>query len=130
MKVLYFDLGMGAAGDMLTAALYELLDGNKKKEFIDKINKIFVDKKVAVSVEESVKCGITGTHFRVIVDGEEEHSHDHHHEDDHDDHEHYHEHDCGEYRLKKIPQRSQYCLLICGNDIPAHKKKNQVPVLY
>ena len=93
MKVLYFDLGMGAAGDMLTAALYEILDGNKKKEFIDKINKIFVDKKVAVSVEESVKCGITGTHFRVIVDGEEEHSHDHHHEDDHDDHEHYHEHE-------------------------------------
>ena len=93
MKVLYFDLGMGVAGDMLTAALYELLDGNKKKEFIDKINKIFVDKKVAVSVEKSVKCGITGTHFRVIVDGEEEHSHDHHHEDDHDDHENFHEHE-------------------------------------
>ena len=78
MKVLYFDLGMGAAGDMLTAALYELLDVDKKKGFIDKINELFVDKKVIVSAEESVKCGITGTHFRVIVDGEEEHSHDHH----------------------------------------------------
>ena len=87
MKVLYFDLGMGAAGDMLTAALYELLDVDKKKEFIDKINELFVDKKVIVSAEESVKCGITGTHFRVIVDGEEEHSHDHH-DHHHDEHEH------------------------------------------
>lgn len=105
MKVLYFDLGMGAAGDMLSAALYELLDEDSKKSFTEKIENIFAEKKVELAVEESVKCGITGTHFRFTVDGEEEHSHDHHehdhHHDDcdhehgehhHDDHDHHHDH--------------------------------------
>jgi uncharacterized protein (TIGR00299 family) protein len=117
MKVLYFDLGMGAAGDMLAASLYELLDDNEKKSFIEKMKAVFSEKKVELAAEESVKCGITGTHFRVTVDGVEEHSHDHHendhhhhhddehghhHDDDHehdhhhhhdDDHEHHHHHD-------------------------------------
>ena len=38
MKILYLDLGMGAAGDMICAALYELLTDDQKKVFIDKIN--------------------------------------------------------------------------------------------
>ena len=104
MKVLYFDLGMGAAGDMLAASLYELLDDNEKKSFIEKMKAVFSEKKVELAAEDSIKCGITGTHFRVTVDGVEEHSHDHHehdhhhhHDDDHghhhdDDHEHDHHH--------------------------------------
>ena len=40
MKTLYLDLSMGAAGDMLTAALYELLDEDSKKSFMDKINSL------------------------------------------------------------------------------------------
>ena len=107
MKVLYFDLGMGAAGDMLAASLYELLDDNEKKSFIEKMKAVFSEEKVELAAEESVKCGITGTHFRVTVDGVEEHSHDHHehdhhhhhddehghhHDDDHE-HDHYHHHD-------------------------------------
>ncbi|MBQ6230464.1 MAG: nickel pincer cofactor biosynthesis protein LarC [Eubacterium sp.] len=94
MKVLYFDLGMGAAGDMLSAALYELLDEDSKKSFTEKIENIFAEKKVELAVEESVKCGITGTHFRFTVDGEEEHSHDHHEHDHHhhDEHDHHHHH--------------------------------------
>ncbi|MBO7621762.1 MAG: DUF111 family protein, partial [Victivallales bacterium] len=85
MRTLYPDCGMGAAGDMLAAALYELLDD--KDAFIGKMNAIGLPG-VRFAVEPSVKCGIVGTHFRVIVDGQEEEAHDHHH-----DHEHEHHHD-------------------------------------
>ncbi len=84
MKTIYFDLQMGAAGDMLSAALFELLNDEQKKEFLHKINKAGIPG-VEVAAEASVKCGITGTHFKVTVDGEEEEVHDaHHHEHDHD----------------------------------------------
>ena len=90
MRTLYLDCGMGAAGDMLAAALYELLDD--KEAFLDKMNAIGLPG-VRFAVEPSVKCGIVGTHFRVTVDGQEEESHDHHHHDhEHHDHEHEHEH--------------------------------------
>lgn len=97
MKVLHLDLGMGAAGDMLAAALYELLPAAKRDEFIQKMNCAGL-RGVSISAEQSVKCGIVGTHFKVNVDGEEEHSHDHDHQhahDHHHDHEHghHHEHD-------------------------------------
>ena len=89
MKTIYFDLQMGAAGDMLSAALFELLNDEQKKEFLHKINEAGIPG-VEVAAEASVKCGITGTHFKVTVDGEEEESHDaHHHEHEH---EHHHEH--------------------------------------
>ena len=97
MKTLYLDLPMGAAGDMLSAALYELLSDEEKKAFIEEINKAGIPG-VTVTAEKSVKCGITGTHFTVKVDGQEEESHDahehehHHHEEEHC-HEHTHEHD-------------------------------------
>lgn len=100
MKKLHFELNMGAAGDMLAAALYELLDETQKKEFIEKMNSLGLDG-VSVSVEPSVKCGITGTHFSVKVGGAEEVSEDDHHYDhdhDHDhgnDHDHHHDHDHG-----------------------------------
>ena len=38
MKTIYLDLGMGAAGDMLSAAIYELLSDDEKKTFIDTMN--------------------------------------------------------------------------------------------
>lgn len=90
MKTIYLDLPMGAAGDMLSAALFELLDENQKKEFLNEINGAGIPK-VSVSIEPSIKCGITGTHFKVVVDGQEEESHDHHHEHEHN-HEHEHDH--------------------------------------
>lgn len=86
MIILYLDLNMGAAGDMLTAALYELLDDEKKKDFLEKINAAGIPG-VQLVAEGAVKCGITGTHMKVLVQGQEEESHDHHHE-----HEHHHHH--------------------------------------
>ena len=97
MKTLFLDLPMGAAGDMLSAALYELLNDEEKRSFIEEINAAGIPN-VKVAAEKSVKCGITGTHFSVTVDGLEEvsddhdHHHHHDHEHDHEEHEHTHEH--------------------------------------
>ena len=94
MKTLYLDLPMGAAGDMLSAALYELLNEEERKIFIEEINKAGIPG-VKITSEKSEKCGITGTHFKVTVDGQEEESHDaYEHEHEHHHHEeHQHEHD-------------------------------------
>lgn len=88
MKTLYLDCSMGAAGDMLTAALLELLPD--PDEFIRELNALGLPG-VAVKREKSVKCGITGTHVSVTIHGEEEESLDHHHAHEHK-HEHEHEH--------------------------------------
>lgn len=77
MKTLYLDCGMGAAGDMLTAALLELVPD--KESGLRKLNSIGIPH-VTYSIEASKKCEITGTHVTVKVDdiceGED---HDHHH---------------------------------------------------
>lgn len=88
MRTLYIDCGMGAAGDMLSAALYELHPD--KEGFIARMNSIGLHS-VEIKAEESMKCGIRGTHFSVSVHGveEDEHLHDHEH---HNDHHHHHEH--------------------------------------
>jgi len=96
---------MGAAGDMLAAALLELLPDTDK--FVGELNAIGIPGTVFKS-ESSVKCGITGTHITVTVNGEEEESHDYSHElgqpQDHDhSHEsghhsdHDHSHEVGQY---------------------------------
>ncbi len=102
MKTLYLECSMGAAGDMLSAALYELLDD--KEAFINKINNAGIPK-VKVNAEPMTKCGILGTHMNVLVDGvsegeehhhEHEYEHENHHNHDHDhehDHDHHHDHD-------------------------------------
>ena len=89
MKTLYIECKMGIAGDMLMGALYELLDEDKRTEFLDKINHAGIPG-VEVKAQESIKCSIKGTHMEVKVFGEEEghdHGHGHHHHDDH-----YHDH--------------------------------------
>lgn len=88
LKTLYLDCAMGAAGDMLAAALIELLPD--PDEFIDRLNALGIPG-VHVRKEPSVKCGITGTHISVTVNGEEEESFDHHHNHAHE-HEHHHDH--------------------------------------
>ena len=114
MKTLYLECSMGAAGDMLTAALLELVED--KQQCIDRINHLGLSG-VRVTAEPSVKCGITGTHMKVTVDGEEEesldaqghhhehvheHSHAHAHERPHDDHEHGHHHHASVSDIDKL----------------------------
>ena len=95
MKTLYIDCGMGAAGDMLTAALLELLPD--RGAFVDKLNSLGIPG-VTYSLEKSVKCGITGSHMTVKVNGgeESEEMHEHH------DHGHHHHHHSGMDDIQSI----------------------------
>lgn len=69
MKVLYLDCAMGAAGDMLAGALLELMDDPQAA--VEALNGLGIPG-VEIRREASVKCGITGTHFSVLVHGAEE----------------------------------------------------------
>ena len=69
MKILYFDCAMGAAGDMLAAALLELHPA--PEDFLRRLNEALPER-VRVSAEADEKRGIRGTHLRVLIDGEEE----------------------------------------------------------
>ena len=102
MKTLYIECSMGAAGDMLMATLYELLED--KQGFLDTMNRLGLPG-VQVEAQAAATCGIAGTHMAVTVHGQEEtegsipaeapHPHVHSHEADHDHdhgHEHHHEH--------------------------------------
>lgn len=118
MKTLYLECKMGAAGDMLMSALYELLPD--QAGFLETMNHLADG--VRVTARKKDTCGIVGTHMLVSVGGDAEesvdlpcgcvqsplhsaehehsrggkydHEHDHEHEHEHDhDHEHDHEHD-------------------------------------
>lgn len=102
MKTLYLECNMGAAGDMLMAALYELLED--KEGFLRTMNHLIPG--VGVEAVPASTCGIAGTRMEVTVHGHEEESHDlplgaspaevhecpHDHEHPHD-HDHHHAHD-------------------------------------
>lgn len=77
MKTLYLDLSMGAAGDMLSAALFQLTDN--RDELLKRINSLPLPG-LEVSLIGSEKCGIQGLHYQVLVHGKEEEEHDHSHE--------------------------------------------------
>ena len=98
MKTLYIECNMGAAGDMLMAALSELLPD--PEGFVARMNALNLPG-VRFERRKAEKCGVTGTHMAVTVDGVEEqsedtgngngghghiHDHDHHHEHDHHHH--------------------------------------------
>jgi len=69
MKTLYFECNMGAAGDMLMAALLEL--HSNPADFLKRLNNIGIPK-TNISAEPSMKCGIKGTHIKVNFIGEKE----------------------------------------------------------
>ncbi len=97
MKQLYLELRMGAAGDMLTAALLELLPD--PEAFVAELEAIGLPG-VTWEAEKAVRCGVAGTRMSVKVRGQEEdavpdHEHGHEHEHTHEhshDHTHGHEH--------------------------------------
>lgn len=79
MKTIYFDCSMGAAGDMLTAALLELTED--KDAALRELNSLGIPH-VRYEAERCEKCGIVGTHMSVKIDGHEEgdeHAEHHHH---------------------------------------------------
>ena len=90
MKTLYFDCGMGAAGDMLTAALLELHP--EPDAFLQRLNALGIPG-VTFATEKTAPCGITGTRMVVRVNGQEEESLDHHEEHHHGEQEHMHSHE-------------------------------------
>lgn len=111
MKTLYLECGMGAAGDMLLAALYEL--DPDRRGALAALNGLGIPQ-VRYFADPSEKCGILGTHMTVTVYDEEEdswdsscmeqviheepheHAHDHEHTHEHGhphEHEHTHEHE-------------------------------------
>ena len=85
MNILYLDCGMGAAGDMLTAALLELFP--QPEEMVKELNALGVPG-VRYARELTQKCGITGTHIHVYVGDTEEGAPEHHHHS----HQHHHPH--------------------------------------
>ncbi|MBP5325531.1 MAG: nickel pincer cofactor biosynthesis protein LarC [Pseudobutyrivibrio sp.] len=87
MKTLYIECKMGAAGDMLTAALLELVDD--KDATLNELNKIGIPG-VKYTASSAEKCDITGTHVTVTINGVEEEIEHSHHDGDHEHHHHSH----------------------------------------
>ncbi len=86
MKTLFIECNMGAAGDMLMGALYELLPNSEQEQFLETMNSLFSDK-IMIKADPSEKCGIWGTKVNVVILGHtetpeasgQEHSHEHEH---------------------------------------------------
>ena len=69
MKTLYFECNMGAAGDMLTAALLELHPD--PEDFVRRFNAAGLPG-VRLRIERMEKCGVPGSRAVVEIRGEEE----------------------------------------------------------
>lgn len=69
MKTLYLDCSNGASGDMIASALWELVDD--KDTILQTLNEAGLPG-VRVYALPSTKHGITGTHFHVVWNNEEE----------------------------------------------------------
>ncbi len=149
MRTLYLDCSMGAAGDMLTAALLELLPD--PEAFLKRLNSLGLPG-VEITRETAVKCGITGTHVKVTVSGEEEteppaptgahkvrvrpahgehvhehiHEHEHYHEHEHDHHDHEHGHD--HHHHHHHSGMGEIEAIVSGLDIPENVRRDVLEV--
>ena len=135
MKTLYLECNMGAAGDMMMAALLELVPD--RDAFLAKMNALGLPG-VSVTAEKAEKCGISGTHIRVTAGGREEisddvhesaeagheHAHGHEHGEDHD-HGHSHGHSHAHADEGHVHSSlADICGRIDGMDIPGKVKKD------
>lgn len=73
---LYFECAMGAAGDMLAAALVGLFDD--REAIMTKLNALSLPHTQIVCSEKQ-QAGIAGVHLDVLIDGETETPNAHHH---------------------------------------------------
>lgn len=138
MKTLYFECKMGAAGDMLSAALIELFDD--RSAILTKLNEIGLPD-VHFELEPVEKIGVLGSGLRVRVHGEEEtvedlpphlhhtHGHDAHHKHDHHhhDHEHHHHHEdeAGHHHAHEHAHGHEHHHDPNGHDHPTHEHHHE-----
>jgi len=124
---------MGASGNMLMAALYELLPD--KTAFHKAMERLGLPG-MTIEYTVSSKCGITGTHISVKIDGIKEDSddvkyhkrdHDHHHNHNHH-HDHDHHHDCDHYHKGRRYSYNEILDLIRDLDLPDKVKEDAVGV--
>lgn len=100
MRILYFDCGMGAAGDMLTAALLDCLP--EPSAFVAEFNALGIPG-VQMSIENTETSGIRGLHVHVSIYGEEEGEHVRHEVEHHGcHHEHGQHHERGFAEISEI----------------------------
>ncbi len=109
MRQLYFECNMGAAGDMLMGALYDVCPD--KEGFLARMESLGLPG-VHIHAKRTAKSGISGIRMEVHVHGEveesmdvqvgheyedgREHGHSHSHEDGcEQEHDHFHEHEHG-----------------------------------
>lgn len=71
MKTLYLDCSMGASGDMLAGALWELVED--KEKILAQIETMGLEG-VSAKFVKCKKCAINGTKMNVLVNGQQEHS--------------------------------------------------------
>lgn len=71
MRTLYFDCSMGASGDMIMGALYELLGEEDRVVFLKTMNNL-IPGKIRIKAIAAEKNGILGTHMKVEVNGIDE----------------------------------------------------------
>ncbi len=112
MKILYIECNMGAAGDMFMSALLELTA--EPDRFIERLNGLNIPG-VKFKITKSVKCGITGTHVEVSVNGTAEHEHMH-------ERNHQHNHSHHHTGMKEIEH------IIASLDVSDYVRKNALAV--
>lgn len=123
MKTIYLECAMGAAGDMLTAALLELCPD--REDFLRQINEAGIPG-VTVSCLPERKCGIGGSRVSVTINGHTEESIDASEEEKHShgdrEHHHHEEHSHSGY--------TDICKLISGLKLPDEVKANAQAVYH
>lgn len=70
MKTMYIECNMGASGDMLMSALYEICE--QKHLFLTTMNEVFAPYQIRIVPNSLTRCGICGTHMQVKIYGTEE----------------------------------------------------------